>query len=102
MDRNFRADEVRDLSGLFFKPPFFMETVYSPEFRVDDEIFDIVEKIKVFKMGSNKKVEITLVKENEALLVIFDGDNFIDTKEIEFNPEANDLVEKLKIVSEYF
>jgi hypothetical protein len=53
-------------------------------------------------MGSNKRVEITLVKENEALLVIFDGDNFIDTKEIEFNHEANDLVEKLKIVSEYF
>lgn len=99
MDRNFRADEVRDLSGLFFKPPFFMETVDSPEFCVDGET---VEKIKVFKMGSNKRVVITLVKENEALLVIFDGDNFIDTKEIEFNHEANDLVEKLKIVSEYF
>ena len=101
MTRNFRADEVRDLSGLFFKPPFFMKTVDSPEFCVDGET---VEKIKVFKMGSNKRVEITLINEDEALLVIFDGDGscFFDTKKIKFNHEANDLVEKLKIVSEYF
>lgn len=101
MTRNFRADDVRDLSGLFFKPPFFMETVDSPEFCVDGET---VEKIKVFKMGSNKRVEITLINEDEVLIVIFDGDGscFFDTKKIKFNPEANDLVEKLKTISEYF
>ena len=101
MDRNFRADEVRDLSGLFFKPPFFMKTVDSPEFCVYGET---VEKIKVFKRGSNKRVEITLINEDEVLIVIFDGDgsSFFDTKKIKFNPEANDLVEKLKTISEYF
>lgn len=100
MGRNFTTKEVEEIRGVF-NVPFFTNVVESPEFCADDEY---IEKLQIHKMGSKKKVELTLINEDEVLIVIFDGDgsSFFDTKKIKFIPETNDLVDKLKTISEYF